>query len=112
MYYQQLAVKRRIRVRSKIKGTEGRPRLTIHRSNKHTYLQVVNDALGLTVASANSKSVKTGTKTEKAKQVTTELLKQLETKGISALVFDRGSYRYHGRIKAIAEILRTGNIKV
>ena len=112
MYYQQLAVKRRVRVRSKIKGTEARPRLTIHRSNKNTYLQVVNDALGLTLASVNSKNVKTGTKIEKAKQATTELLKQLETKGISALVFDRGSYKYHGRIKAIAEILRTGNIKV
>lgn len=112
MYYQQLANKRKIRVRAKIAGTAEKPRLTIHRSNKHTYLQVVDDAAGLTVASANSKAVKTGTKTEKAQAVASNLLKQLEKQGISALVFDRGSYRYHGRIKAIAEVLRSGNIKV
>lgn len=112
-YYQQLAAKRRVRVRAKLHGTAERPRLTIFRSNKHTYIQAIDDVQGKTLAAAHSKTVKkAGTKIENAQQVALSVLKQLDKQQITALVIDRGSYKYHGRVKVIAEALRTGKIKV
>jgi large subunit ribosomal protein L18 len=113
IYYQKLAAKRRTRVRAKLHGTTERPRLTIFRSNKHTYLQAVDDVQGKTLASASSKTnKKTGTKIEQAVEAVQTLLPQLDKQKITALVIDRGSYRYHGRIKAIAEALRAGKVTV
>lgn len=112
-YYNQLAAKRRARVRAAISGTAARPRLTVFRSNKHTYLQVIDDQAGTTLASANTKQLKkTSAKMADAQATAEALLAQLDKKGIKALVFDRGSYRYHGRVKLIAEVLREGKIEV
>lgn len=113
-----LAEKRARRVRGKIHGTAERPRLTVFRSNKYTYLQAIDDNAGKTLAAANDLSVtKTGVKlegkkTENAVTITQELVKQLKSKKITALTFDRGSYRYHGRLKLVAETLREAGIKV
>ncbi|MCL4208230.1 50S ribosomal protein L18 [Patescibacteria group bacterium] len=113
-----LAEKRARRVRSKISGTAERPRLTVFRSNKYTYLQVIDDQAGKTLAAASDVSVKKagvkldGKKMENAVVVAQELFKQLKTKKISAIRFDRGSYRYHGRLKAVADALREAGIEV
>lgn len=113
-----LAEKRRKRVRGKIRGTSERPRLTIFRSNENTYLQVIDDEAGKTLASSNNLQMKkagaklTGTKMNQAVEIAKDLYKQLKSKKINALRFDRGSYRYHGRLKAVAETLREAGIEV
>lgn len=113
-----LAEKRARRVRGKISGTAERPRLTVYRSNKYTYLQVIDDQAGKTLVAANDLSIAKagaqvkGKKIERATIVAQELAKQLKSKKISALKFDRGSYRYHGRLKAVAETLREAGIEV
>jgi large subunit ribosomal protein L18 len=108
-------LKRQKRVRAKIFGTSQRPRLTIFRSNKHLYLQVIDDSKGKTLAASTdfSKSKKlTGTKSERAQLAAEELLKILKTKKIKSLVLDRSYYKYHGRIKEVAEALRKGGINL
>lgn len=109
------AYKRSKRVRSKIHGTAERPRLTVFRSNKNISLQVINDDSGLTLAQASdmgkNNKIK-GTKTEKAKQVAEALLPLLDKAKVKKLVFDRGSYRYHGRVKIVAETLREGGVQL
>ncbi|MBD3279091.1 MAG: 50S ribosomal protein L18 [Candidatus Pacebacteria bacterium] len=110
-----LAAKRKRRVRGKLHGTALRPRLTVFRSNKHIYLQVIDDDQGQTLASATDAGKANqhqGTKTVKAQQVAQDLAKQLQKKKIKQLIFDRGAYRYHGRIKAVAETLREKGIKI
>lgn len=113
-----LVEKRKRRVRGKISGTAMRPRVTIFRSNKNTYLQVIDDEVGKTLAFSNDLSMikagskLAGTKMEKAVLVTKDLIKQIKNKKIKALKFDRGSYRYHGRLKAVAETLRGAGIEV
>ncbi len=107
------ADRRKIRVRSKVMGTSARPRLSVFRSNKFVYLQVINDDKGVTLAAINSKTAKaTGNKMEQAKQVAKTLAGQLKTAKIKKLVFDRGSYRYHGRVKAIADVMREEGVQV
>jgi large subunit ribosomal protein L18 len=101
------ADKRRNRVRMKIRGTSERPRLHVFRSNKGTYLQVINDEQGKTLAAASTKDVKIkGTKTQKAEAVAAELSEKLKKAKVKKLVFDRGGYRYHGRVKAVADAIR------
>lgn len=114
-----VAEKRKLRVRAKLHGTASKPRLTVHKSNKYVYIQAVNDEKGITVASANDlkirKAVVKGsvlTKTASAVQATQEMLASLKKAKVKAVVFDRGQYKYHGRVKAIAESLREGGIKV
>lgn len=114
-----ISEKRKRRVRSKLNGTAKRPRLTVNKSNKFTYLQVIDDAAGKTLASASDikikKSLKKGatlTKTQAAVQATQELVKAMKKAKITAVVFDRGQYKYHGRVKAVAETLREAGIKV
>lgn len=115
---QSLAEKRKKRVRGKISGTAARPRLTVYRSNKYTYLQVINDESGKTLAAANDLNMVkegeklTGTKIEKAVLIADNLVKKLKSKKITALKFDRGSYKYHGRLKVVAEKLRQAGIEV
>ncbi len=109
----QLSVrqKRKKAVRSKLSGTKKRPRLTVYRSNKHLCLQVINDQTAQVLASATDRgrSLK-GSKTEKAVKVAQELAKALRTKKVKQLVFDRGAYKYHGRVKAVAETLREAGL--
>lgn len=96
-------------------GTAERPRLTIFRSNKRLFLQAINDETH-TVVAAMTDSGKTstfkGTKTERATQITQALLKKLAKAKVTKLTFDRGSYKYHGRVKAVALALREGGIEV
>lgn len=111
----QQKLKRRKRIRGKLSGTATRPRLTVFRSNAHINLQVVDDASGQTLfgASDMGKEQKlTGTKTQRAVAVAALLLVQLKKHKIEALVFDRAHYKYHGRIKAVADALREGGIKL
>lgn len=100
-------------MRSKIRGTAERPRLTVFRSNTHTYLQVIDDSSGKTLASATEKEVKVeGTKTVRAVAVAKLLAEKAKKAKIMAVVFDRGSYKYHGRVKAIADALREAGVQV
>lgn len=108
-------LKRQQRIRSKIVGTSVRPRLTVFRSNEHISLQVIDDSIGKTLASVNDLGKKKqveGTKTARAVLVSQDLLKLLKEKKIKNLVFDRSYYKYHGRIKAVAEALREGGIQL
>lgn len=95
------------RVRSKIKSVSDRPRLSVIRSNEHIWAQVVDDQKHMTVASASDKSISAkGTKSEKAALVGAAVAKAALANQITKVVFDRGAYRYHGRIKALAEAAR------
>ncbi|OGV89199.1 50S ribosomal protein L18 [Microgenomates group bacterium RBG_19FT_COMBO_39_10] len=108
-------LKRKNRVRQKIKGTNERPRLSVFRSNKKIYTQLINDEQGQTLVGASekdlSKEVKSVTKTEKAKLIGEALAKKALKKKIKKVIFDRGPYRYHGRVKALAEGVREGGLK-
>jgi large subunit ribosomal protein L18 len=93
----------------------GRPRLSVFRSSKHIYAQVIDDAKGVTVAAASSmeKDVrgKTGANVEAAKAVGKRVAERAAAKGVKEVQFDRGSYLYHGRIKALADAAREGGLK-
>ncbi|RNC83605.1 MAG: 50S ribosomal protein L18 [Balneola sp.] len=95
----------RARIRATVKGTAERPRLSVYKSNKFTYLQLIDDAAGVTLASNKAEAG-----VEKAKQAGTELAKAAQDKGINTIVFDRGGYQYHGIIKAAAEGAREGGL--
>jgi large subunit ribosomal protein L18 len=104
--------KRHNRVRAKISGTAERPRLAVFRSLSNNYAQLIDDTRGVTLVSASDiKMTGKGTKTEKAKKVGMEIAKLAAEKKITSCVFDRGGYKYHGRIKAIAEAAREGGLK-
>ncbi len=95
------------RTRAKIHGTSDRPRLSVSFSNQHIIAQVIDDDKGVTLAYATTVGSKiTGSKTEKAKQIGTEIAKKAKTAKISKVVFDRGSKLYAGRMNALAEAAR------
>ncbi len=104
--------RRKQRIRKKVFGATGRPRLTVFRSAKHIYAQVVDDVSGKTLAasSTHAKALSDGTKVEKAKQVGTLLAKACQRAGVEQVVFDRNGYLYHGRVKALAEGAREGGL--
>ncbi|WP_167628334.1 50S ribosomal protein L18 [Listeria valentina] len=106
--------KRHARVRSKITGTESRPRLNVFRSNKNIYAQLVDDVNGVTLVSASNLDKDFGSaesKVDAASQVGKLVAKRASEKGISAVVFDRGGYLYHGRVKALAEAARENGLE-
>lgn len=118
-HYLTVAEKRKRRVRSKLNGTAQRPRLSVHKSNKYVYIQAINDEDGITVASSNDvkarKAVKKDsevTKTTTAITAAEAMLVLLKKAKVKAIVFDRGQYKYHGRVKAVAQVLRDGGIEV
>ena len=100
------------RVRAKMTGSADKPRLSVYRSNKFLYVQAIDDEAQKTIASANDAKTKKGTKSESATTVATAIAKTLKSKKITQLIFDRGHYRYHGRVKAVAEALREQGLKV
>jgi large subunit ribosomal protein L18 len=109
--------RRKARVRRAIKAAaNGRMRLTVHRSSKHIYAQVIDDTKGVTLASASSlekaqrDAGKTGADVEAAKAVGKLVAERAAQKGIKTVVFDRGGYMYHGRIKALADAAREGGL--
>ncbi len=100
------------RIRAKISGTAARPRLVVFRSLSNHYAQLINDEKGVTLASFSDLKMKgKETKTGRAKKVGLELAKLAKEKGISICVFDRNGYKYHGRVKAIADGAREGGLK-
>lgn len=107
---QKRRIKRKLRVRGRVTGTVQRPRLSVHRTNQHIYAQVIDDTLSKTLVSANDFTVKKGTNTEKAKLVGTEIAKLAVAKKIDKVVFDRNGFKYHGRIKAVADGAREGGL--
>ncbi len=103
----------RKRIRKKFSGTKDRPRLSVYRSNRDIYAQIIDDEQGHTLASASSRSMKdlSGPKIQRSKEVGIALAKQALESGISNVVFDRGGYLYHGRVKALAEGAREGGLQ-
>jgi len=104
---------RKVRISSKVRGTKEKPRLSVFRSNDHMYAQIIDDAAGKTLVGVSEKAIgkQAGNKTEKAKLLGMALAKEAVSKKIAAVVFDKGSYRYHGRVKALAEGAREGGLK-
>ena len=102
------------RVRRKVSGTAQRPRLAVFRSNKAIYCQVIDDSKGVTLAAASSRDdgfSASGTKSDVAKAVGQALAQRATEAGINTVVFDRGGYLFHGRVKALAEGAREGGLK-
>jgi large subunit ribosomal protein L18 len=113
----RLARKRRhVRVRARVRGTATRPRLCVFRSLNHIYAQIVDDSAGHTLASASSLDAEirgkvTGKrKTESAELVGSLLAQRVLNKGVKQIAFDRGGYKYHGRVKALAEAARKAGL--
>lgn len=106
-------LKRRKRVRAKISGTAACPRLSVYRSLNHIYAQLIDDAAGVTLASAASveKEFENGGNKEAATKVGELLAKRAAEKGIEECVFDRGGYIYHGRVEALAQGARSAGLK-
>lgn len=103
-------LRRKKRLRAKISGSTERPRLSVFKSLTTNYAQIVDDTTGLTICSTSDIKVKKGTKSEKAKQVGLDIAKIAKEKKIEKVVFDRNGYKYHGRIKAIADGAREGGL--
>lgn len=103
--------RRHAKVRAKIAGNSARPRLSVFRSNRGMFLQIIDDLNGKTLVSAASSEVKAKTKTEAALALGKLIATKAKDKKIEAIVFDRGAYRYHGRVKAVAEGAREGGLK-
>lgn len=110
----KLASRKKIqrRIRKKVSGTASKPRLSVFRSNKEIYCQVIDDLAGKTLASATSRGATfSGTAVEVAKQVGKLLAENAKAAGVEKVVFDRGGYLYHGRVKSLAEGAREGGLK-
>lgn len=101
------------RIRKKFSGTPTKPRLSVYRSNKEIYAQIIDDENNVTLASASSykKGFVKGTKTEKAKAVGAAIADAAKSAGIESVVFDRNGYVYHGRVKALADGARENGLK-
>jgi large subunit ribosomal protein L18 len=104
---------RAYRVRRRVRGTTERPRITIHRTNMHIYAQMIDDESGRTLCEASSVSLKLpyGGNVEAAKKVGEELGRKAKESNVEAAGFDRGGYRYHGRVKALADGVREAGVK-
>jgi large subunit ribosomal protein L18 len=107
--------KRHARVRAKLSGTSARPRLNVFRSNKHVYAQLIDDINGVTIASASTLdkefALESTSNLEAAQKVGELVAKRAVEKGVSAIVFDRGGYLYHGRVKALADAARENGLQ-
>ncbi len=102
------------RVRKKVHGTEEKPRLSVFKSNKQIYAQVIDDRKGHTMAASSSRAIKEAqnvSKVEQAKAVGKELAKKAQEANIDKVAFDRNGYRYHGRVKALADAAREEGLK-
>ncbi len=103
-------LKRRMRIRGKISGTPSVPRLSVFRSSNNIFAQVIDDVNGITLASASTLKVENGGNVEGAKIVGAVVGKAASEKGITKVVFDRGGYLYHGRVKALADAAREAGL--
>ena len=109
------AIRQRVhtRIRRRLAGTPERPRLNIYRSLNHIYAQVIDDSKGVTLVSASTVAAKskTGGNVAAAKEIGKQIAERAKEKGINKVVFDRGGYLYHGRVKALADGAREGGLK-
>ena len=99
------------RIRGKITGTPERPRMSVFRSNKGIYVQIIDDIAGTTLVAASSKGLEGGTKKEVAAKVGADIAKKAMDKGITQVVFDRNGYLFHGRVKSLADAAREAGLK-
>jgi large subunit ribosomal protein L18 len=110
-------LKRHLRIRKKISGTAERPRLSVFRSSKHIYAQLIDDEKGITLAFASTLDkelrgkITNGGTVEAARQVGELIAKRAKEKGVAKVVFDRGGYLYHGRVQALADAAREGGLE-
>ncbi|MBR5395323.1 MAG: 50S ribosomal protein L18 [Bacteroidaceae bacterium] len=104
-------IKIKYRVRNKVSGTAERPRMSVFRSNKQIYVQIINDMNGTTLVSASSLGMETCPKKEQAAKVGEMAAKKALEAGITTVVFDRNGYLYHGRVKEVADAARNGGLK-
>ncbi|GGI01014.1 MULTISPECIES: 50S ribosomal protein L18 [Mammaliicoccus] len=111
----KVRLKRHARVRAKLAGTSEKPRLNVYRSNKHIYAQIIDDLNGVTIAQASSLdkelNLEQSGNVEAAAKVGEFVAKRASEKGVEAVVFDRGGYLYHGRIKALADSARENGLQ-
>ncbi|AVQ35525.1 50S ribosomal protein L18 [Staphylococcus kloosii] len=111
----KVRLKRHARVRTKLSGTAEKPRLNVYRSNKHIYAQIIDDVKGETLAQASTQdkdiASESTTKVDLSAKVGESIAKKASDKGVTAIVFDRGGYLYHGRIKALAEAARENGLE-
>lgn len=104
-------IRLKAKIRSKIKGTLDIPRLSVFRSNKFIYAQIIDDTKGVTLVESSDIKVTKGTKTERAQNVGKEIATKAKAKNISAVVFDRNGFKYTGRVKQVAEAARVAGLK-
>jgi len=104
--------RRHNRIRAKVMGTPARPRLAIYKSNRYMHAQIIDDSKGATLVSGSTQTLKKGTtKMNGAKELGADLAKKAQAAGISEVVFDRGGFRYTGRVAAIAQAAREAGLK-
>ena len=103
--------RRHARVRSKVKGTSEKPRVSVFRSNKAIRVQLIDDEKGNTIVSVNSIADKKKNPTEQSRAIGIELAEKAKKKGVTKAVFDRSGFAYHGRVKEVAEGVREGGLK-
>ncbi len=108
----RLRAQRKAKVRAKLFGTSELPRLTVFKSNKHFYAQVIDDTVGATIASADGRKMGLKANREDVKVVANTLADSLKAKGIEQVVFDRNGYLYHGVVASFADALREAGIKL
>jgi len=108
---QQKRARRHARIRAKIFGTKTKPRLSVYRSNKFIYAQLIDDKRGMTIASVSDKKAKGKTKTERAKEIGMLIGDAAKKQKIKQVVFDRGGFMYTGRVRAVGEGAREAGLK-
>lgn len=108
---EQRRIRIKYRVRNKVSGTAERPRLSVFRSNKQIYVQIINDDTACTLVAASSLGMKAMPKKEQAAKVGEAIAQKAIEAGITAVVFDRNGYLYHGRVKEVADGARKGGLK-
>ena len=107
----QLRTRRHFRLRKKVIGSAERPRLVVYRSIKHIYAQLVDDTANKTLATVSDLGIEQGKKGERAAEVGKLIAERAKSAGVTRVVFDRAGYRYHGRIKAVADGARKGGLE-
>ena len=109
------ALRRKRHVRQKVRGTPERPRLTVHRSHQHIYVQIIDDLSGSTLVAASSNETDSGLKyggnKKAAATIGQQVAEKAKAKGIKKVVFDRGPFKYHGRIQMLADAARKGGLE-
>jgi large subunit ribosomal protein L18 len=104
--------RRQNRIRAKIQGTPEKPRFSVYKSNKSMFLQLIDDTRGITLVSVSPKEIKgKGSKTDMGQEMGAKLAEKAKTNNITEVVFDRGGYPFHGRVKAVAEAAKEQGLK-